>query len=211
MDSTALTARITAAPIVPVLTVPDVKYAAQLATVLKDAGLTAVEVTLRTSSALEVISEMKAAAPELTVGAGTIRSSADFDAALKAGSEFLVSPGLPPKLCAAARANGALLIPGVATPTEAMTRADEGFTMLKLFPAEVVGGQGMLKAMGGPMPDLSFMPTGGVTPDNLASYLSLPNVSCVGGTWLAKANHIEEGDWQGISDRCREALALVPG
>ena len=211
MNLTALKARFKDTPIVPVLTVPDPTKAAKLAQVLFDAGLTAVEVTLRTSAGLEVISAMKAAVPELTVGAGTIRTPADMHAAIKAGAEFNVSPGLPPALRDAAQDVDTILIPGVATPTEAMARADEGFEMLKLFPAAVVGGQSMLKAMGGPLPDLSFMPTGGVTPENLVDYMKLPNVACVGGTWLAKAEHIESEDWQGIADRCRGALELVSG
>ncbi len=197
------------APVVPVLTIGDAGQAGKLATVLAAAGLTAVEVTLRTDAALDAIANMKTAAPDLLVGAGTILNPDDLDSALKAGSDFLVSPGLPAKLRDAVVANDAVMIPGVATPTEAMQRYDEGFAMLKLFPAGVVGGVSMLSALAGPLPQLRFMPTGGVSAANLADYIKLPNVAAVGGTWLAREADLNADDWDGIEQRSREALTLA--
>ena len=202
-------AAFSAAPVVPVLTIGDAGQAAQLATVLAAADLTAVEVTLRTDAALEAIENMKKAAPDLLVGAGTILNPDDLESALKAGSDFLVSPGLPAKLRDAVVANSTVMIPGVATPTEAMQRYDEGFEMLKLVPAGVVGGVAMLSALAGPLPQLRFMPTGGVSAGNLTADIKLPNVAAVGGTWLAREADLNAGDWDGIEQRSREALKLA--
>lgn len=207
--SARLDSALKAAPIVPVLTVPDASKAAQVAHAFKRGGLTVLEITLRTEAAAEAIAEMKRAEPDMVVGAGTIRNEQDLKTALEAGSDFLVSPGLSPSLIAATRGLPVPLLPGIATPSEAMSAYEAGFETLKLFPAEVVGGAPMLKALAGPLPHLKFMPTGGLTPENLKTYASLPNVVAMGGTWLAKPDHIEADDWSGIENRSREALALI--
>lgn len=206
ISESGLKAALKSAPIVPVLTIPDAGKAGALASVFAQAGVKAVEITLRTEAGLQAITEMKRAEPGLIVGAGTILNEGDLDAAMKAGAEFHVSPGMAPRLREAALSSGAIMIPGIATPSEAMTRFDEGFEFLKLFPAEVVGGVAMLKGMAGPLPHIAFMPTGGVTQDNLSSYLSLPNVVAAGGTWLAKPEDIEAEAWDQISGRCSRAL-----
>ena len=183
LDTLRLAAR--KAPIVPVLVVPDVKAAAPLANALAEGGLTIAEVTLRTDSGLAVIEAMKAAQPEMIVGAGTVLTKNDVDNSLNAGADFLVSPGMSPKLLDALGDRRKMMIPGIVTSSEAMSRHEEGFEMLKLFPAAIAGGVAALKAMAGPLPHLEFMPTGGVSVENAGDYLALPNVVAVGGSWIA--------------------------
>ncbi len=173
------------APIVPVLTVEAVAHAAPLAAALKAGGLSSAEVTLRTGAALEVISEMKRAEPSLLIGAGTILSEGDVDAALKAGADFLVTPGAGPDLLSALSEHDGVILPGVSTASEAMARFEAGFGVLKFFPAEAAGGVDFLKSLAGPLPHIDFMPTGGVKPHNAGDYLRLPNVIAAGGTWIA--------------------------
>lgn len=197
------------APIVPVLVVDRIAVAAPLARALVDGGLTIAEVTLRTPSGLGVIEEMKTAEPGLKVGAGTVLTEADADNALSAGSDFLVSPGMSAKLLAGLGGRRRLMIPGVASASEAMSRHEEGFDLLKLFPASIVGGIGALKAMGGPLPHLRFMPTGGITQSDVASYLALANVFAAGGSWIATDADIAAEDWKGISAKARQALAAL--
>ena len=211
MDYSKITSLLSAAPIVPVLTIPDDADCTALAQCFQRAGLTAIEVTLRTPGALKAIEVMKAAAPDLAVGAGTIINRTTLEAALAAGSDFLVSPGITSDIHQAAQSNDALLIPGVATPSEAMQRYDDGYQMLKLFPANIAGGPAMLKALSSPLPYLSFMPTGGVNEKNLMDYLSLPNVIAVGGTWLAPAKDIQKEKWLDIGARTRQALKTATG
>lgn len=199
------------APIVPVLTVEDVAHAAPLAAALIAGGLKSAEVTLRTSAGLEVITEMKKAEPSLLVGAGTILTEGDVDAALKAGSDFLVTPGTGPDLLKALAYHDGVILPGVSTASEAMARFEEGYGVLKFFPAEASGGANFLKALSGPLPHLDFMPTGGVKPNNANDYLSLPNVIAAGGTWIASPADMAAGDWAGIEDRAREASQLGKG
>ena len=196
------------APIVPVLTVENVADAAPLAAALKAGGLASAEVTLRTPAGLEVITEMKAAEPSLVVGAGTILTEGDVDAALKAGSDFLVTPGCSPELLKALAYHDGVILPGVATVSEAMSRFEEGFGVLKFFPAELSGGADFLKALSGPLPHIDFMPTGGVKPGNARRYLDLPNVIAAGGTWIASPADMAAGDWAGIETRAREAAHL---
>lgn len=197
------------APIVPVLVVDRIAVAAPLARALVDGGLTIAEVTLRTPSGLGVIEEMKTAEPGLKVGAGTVLTEADADNALSAGSDFLVSPGMSAKLLAGLGGRRRLMIPGVASASEAMSRHEEGFDLLKLFPASIVGGIGALKAMAGPLPHLRFMPTGGITQSDVASYLALANVFAAGGSWIATDADIAAEDWKGISAKARQALAAL--
>ena len=199
------------APIVPVLTVTRVEHAAPLAVALMNGGLRSAEVTLRTPVALEVISEMKNSAPDLVVGAGTICSEGDVDAALKAGADFLVSPGAGPELLKALSYHDGVILPGVSTASEAMARFEQGYGVQKFFPAEAAGGANFLKSLAGPLPHIDFMPTGGVKPHNAMDYLSLPNVIAAGGTWVASPAEMEAGDWAGIEAKVRDAAELGKG
>ena len=208
---TEFRAAIDAAPIVPVLTVHDAAHAAPLAEALMKGGVRAVEVTLRTPAALEVLRIMGEAEDGLLVGAGTVISEGDVDAVLKAGSDFVVTPGTSPLLLDALASHDGVILPGVATVSEAMARFDEGYGVMKFFPAEVAGGAGFLKALAGPLPHMDFMPTGGITPQNAADYLSLPNVIAVGGSWLATKDEMAKGDWQAITDKARQAVKIGRG
>ncbi|MCA8899666.1 MAG: bifunctional 4-hydroxy-2-oxoglutarate aldolase/2-dehydro-3-deoxy-phosphogluconate aldolase [Hyphomonas sp.] len=198
-----------AAPVVPVLVVPDVAHAAPLASALVEGGLTIAEVTLRTPAGLAAIEAMKRAEPGLHVGAGTVLSDKDVRQSLEAGADFLVSPGMSPGLLAALGDKRRLMIPGVATASEAMSRHEEGFDLLKLFPASIAGGIPALKALAGPLPHLKFMPTGGIGARDAADYLALPNVLAVGGSWIATAEDVLHGKWAEVSRKAREAVSLA--
>lgn len=195
------------APVIPVLVLDDAALAAPLARALVAGGLPCLEVTLRTPAALDVIREMAGVAGGI-VGAGTLLSPEDVEAALDAGATFGVSPGATDRLLDAAEANGLPLLPGAATATEAMALLERGYTVQKFFPAEAAGGAPALKAIGAPLPRIRFCPTGGVTPQNAASYLSLPNTLCVGGSWVAPKDRLVAGDWNGIEDLARAAASL---
>lgn len=195
------------APIVPVLVVQDVMQARPLAEALIAGGLPALEVTLRTPAALEAIRVM-AEAPGGRVGAGTLVTPADVRAAREAGASFGVSPGATDELLAACEAEGLPLLPGAATATEAMRLLARGYDMLKFFPAEASGGASALKAIGAPLPQVTFCPTGGVNPDNAAHYLSLPNVLCAGGSWVAPNELVAAGRWNEIESLARQASHL---
>jgi len=197
------------APVVPVIVVDDAKAAAPLARALVKAGVTIAEVTLRTPAGLAAIAAMKVEAPELLVGAGTVLSGKDVDDALKAGAEFLVSPGMSAGLRDALKGRESVMIPGTATASEAMSRHEEGFQRLKLFPASIAGGAPALKALNGPLPQLKFMPTGGISEDEVKTYLKLPNVFAIGGSWIASQKDIAEGNWAKIEDIARRLLALA--
>lgn len=197
------------APVVPVLVVDSAASAAPLAIALEAAGITIAEVTLRTADGIRVIEEMRKAAPGLIVGAGTVLTARDVDAALAAGAEFLVSPGMSPGLRAALGGREHLMIPGVATASEAMARSEEGFQRLKLFPASIAGGVPALKALAGPMPHLKFMPTGGITEQEVGAYLGLANVFAIGGSWIASQADINAGNWDRITETARRLLAAV--
>ncbi|MEM8617070.1 MAG: bifunctional 4-hydroxy-2-oxoglutarate aldolase/2-dehydro-3-deoxy-phosphogluconate aldolase [Pseudomonadota bacterium] len=199
------------APIVPVLTVTDVAHAAPLAKALKAGGLGSAEITLRHKAGLAVITEMKQAEPSLVVGAGTVLTEGDVDAALKAGSDFIVTPGASPDLLKALAYHDGVILPGVSSASEAMTRFEEGYGVQKFFPAEAAGGAPFLKALGGPLPHIDFMPTGGVKPHNVKDYLSLPNVIAAGGTWIASPAEMEAGQWDLIETRVRDAVELGKG
>ena len=192
------------APVVPVLVLDDASHAAPLAKALVTGGLPALEVTLRTPAALDCIREM-AAVEGGVVGAGTLLTPADVRAAVDAGARFGVSPGATDRLLDACAEAGLPLLPGAATATEAMALLERGYDMLKFFPAEAAGGAPALKAIGAPIPQVSFCPTGGVSPANKAAYLTLPNVVCVGGSWVAPADKVAAGDWAGIEALAREA------
>lgn len=208
---TAFRAAIEEAPIVPVLTVHEAAHAEPLAEALVKGGMTAVEVTLRTPVALDVIRIMGEAQPDLLVGAGTIISEGDVDAALKAGSDFLVTPGTSPLLLEALGNHDGVILPGVATTSEAMARFDEGYGVMKFFPAEAAGGASFLKSLAGPLPHMDFMPTGGITPKNVTDYLSLPNVIAVGGSWLATKDEMAAGDWAAIVQKAKDAVRIGRG
>ncbi|MEP3055728.1 bifunctional 4-hydroxy-2-oxoglutarate aldolase/2-dehydro-3-deoxy-phosphogluconate aldolase [Ascidiaceihabitans sp.] len=195
------------APIVPVLVVDDAKDAAPLAQALVAGGLPALEVTLRTPAALEVIREMASVAGGV-VGAGTLLTPADVLAAKDAGATFGVSPGATDRLLDACEDAGLPLLPGAATASEAMRLLERGYKMLKFFPAEASGGAPALKAIGAPIPQVSFCPTGGVSPSNAKEYLSLPNVVCAGGSWVAPKDLVKAGDWAGITALAKAAAAL---
>lgn len=197
------------APVVPVIVVDSVSAAGPLARTLVKAGITIAEVTLRTAAGLDAITTMKAEAPELLVGAGTVLTGRDADAALKAGAEFLVSPGMSPGLRDALKGRESVMIPGIASASEAMTRHEEGFERLKLFPASIAGGVPALKALAGPLPHLKFMPTGGISEDEVKTYLNLPNVFALGGSWIASQADIAAGNWARIEDIAKRLLALA--
>ncbi len=195
------------APVIPVLVVHDVAHAAPLARALVAGGLPVLEVTLRTPAALDVIAEM-ARVEGGTVGAGTLLSPDDVSRAVDAGAQFGVSPGVTDRLLDAAEAAGLPMLPGIATVGEAMRLLDRGYTVAKFFPAEANGGVAALKAIGAPLPQVRFCPTGGVSLSNAPDYLGLSNTLCVGGSWVAPRDKLEAGDWEGITALAREAAAL---
>ncbi|MFV8835672.1 bifunctional 4-hydroxy-2-oxoglutarate aldolase/2-dehydro-3-deoxy-phosphogluconate aldolase [Aquisalimonas sp.] len=196
-----------AAPVIPVLRIDDPAHAVPLAWALVDGGLPVLEITLRTPCAMDAVAAMIREVPDAIVGVGTILQPEDLRRAANAGAAFAVSPGLTPALADAARDSGLPFLPGVMTPGEAMQAREYGFRELKLFPAEQAGGVPMLKALAGPLPDLTFCPTGGVTQVSFADYLALPNVACVGGSWLAPADRVAVGDWGGIKALAAAAAA----
>ncbi len=193
---------------IPVLTIRTVAEAVPLAQALVRGGLPVIEVTMRTDVALEAIRTIVQEVPKAKVGAGTILSHADLDAALKAGSRFIVSPGTPLILADALATCGVPVLPGAGTVSEAMTLRDKGFSMLKFFPAEPSGGVAWLKAVAGPLGSLAFCPTGGIDLAKAPSYLALPNVPCLGGSWVAPDAAIKAGDWARIEELARQAAAL---
>jgi 2-dehydro-3-deoxyphosphogluconate aldolase/(4S)-4-hydroxy-2-oxoglutarate aldolase len=195
------------APIVPVLVVNDLSKAQPLAEALVAGGLPALEVTLRTPAALDVIREMSQVKGGV-VGAGTLITPADVTAAVEAGAQFGVSPGATDALLEACEEAGLPLLPGAATASEAMRLLERGYDMMKFFPAEASGGAPALKAIGAPLPQISFCPTGGVSPQNADSYLSLSNVICAGGSWVAPAELVTANDWDAIKELARSASQL---
>ncbi|MBN8291509.1 bifunctional 4-hydroxy-2-oxoglutarate aldolase/2-dehydro-3-deoxy-phosphogluconate aldolase [Rhodobacter sp. NTK016B] len=195
------------APVIPVIVVEDIDHAIPLAEALVAGGLPVLEVTLRTPCALEAIKAMSSV-PGARVGAGTVLSAHDAANAKAAGATFAVSPGATPALIAACTAQGLPLLPGAASASEVMTLLELGYRTLKFFPAGPAGGPPMLKALSGPLPQATFCPTGGVSLENATECLSLPNVACVGGSWVAPAKRMAAGDWAGITELAREAAAL---
>lgn len=187
------------APVIPVLQVERLEQAVPLAKALTEGGLPVLEVTLRTPVALEVVSAMAAAVPEAIVGLGTVTRGEDFERARDAGARFIVSPGVTSGLLDAAVRTGMPFLPGAVTASEIMLALEAGRQYLKFFPAESSGGVAALKALHGPFPDVAFCPTGGIRPDNYLDYLNLPNVLCVGGSWLTPRDALERGDWARIT------------
>ena len=198
----------TLAPVIPVLTVRDAEDGVAQAKALVAGGLLAIEVTLRTPGALAASAAIAARVPGATVGAGTITHPEQIDAAVKAGARFLVSPGASPRLAQAAAQAPIPFLPGVATASEALALMDLGFRAMKLFPAEAVGGVKLLASLAAPLPDLKFCPTGGIDLAKAPSYLALPNVVCVGGSWMLPKQALADGDYAKVEALSREAAAL---
>ena len=196
------------APVIPVIVLQDVAHAVPMARALVAGGIRMLEVTLRTPQALACMEAIANEVPGAVVGAGTVRSAADAAAAARAGAQFAVSPGYTRTLGQACRDQGLSLLPGVATGSEILMAQEDGYTELKFFPAMQAGGPAMLKAWAGPFFDVKFCPTGGVTPGNAAEFLALPNVACVGGSWLVPADALAQGDWARIEALAREAAHL---
>jgi 2-dehydro-3-deoxyphosphogluconate aldolase/(4S)-4-hydroxy-2-oxoglutarate aldolase len=202
---------LSAAPVVPVLTIEDRKRAVPLARALVAGGLTALEVTLRTAAGLDCIRAIAGEVEGADPGAGTVLDARQLGAAVEAGAKFLVSPGATPGLIAAADDSPVPYLPGVATAGEAMTLAERGYAYLKFFPAEPAGGVAYLKGLAAPLPGIRFCPTGGIGPNNAETYLALPNVICVGGSWVAPAAALAAGDWAKVTALSKEAAALRKG
>ena len=196
------------APVIPVIVLNDVAHAVPMARALQAGGIRMLEITLRTPQALACMAAIANEVEGAVVGAGTVRSPQDAAAAVKAGARFAVSPGYTPAVGQACKDLGLPLLPGVATGSEIMMAQEGGYTELKFFPAMQAGGPGMLKAWSGPFFDVKFCPTGGVTQQNANDLLSLPNVACVGGSWLVPADALAKGDWARIEALAREATQL---
>ncbi|MEU3307749.1 bifunctional 4-hydroxy-2-oxoglutarate aldolase/2-dehydro-3-deoxy-phosphogluconate aldolase [Nocardiopsis sp. NPDC055551] len=196
------------APVMPVVVLENAEDAVPVARALVAGGLPGIEVTLRTPAALDAIERIAEEVPEAVVGAGTVVSADQADAAAKAGARFLVSPGCTPDLARAMSDTGLPSLPGVATVSEAMTLLESGLTALKFFPAEASGGARFLKSLGGPLPQVRFCPTGGITLQSAPDYLALPNVGCVGGSWLTPTDLVAGARWDDITALAREAAAL---
>ncbi|MEO8667291.1 MAG: bifunctional 4-hydroxy-2-oxoglutarate aldolase/2-dehydro-3-deoxy-phosphogluconate aldolase [Bauldia sp.] len=203
-----LIAILSAAPVVPVLTVEDRAMAVPLARALVAGGLTALEVTLRTAAGLDCIRAIAGEVEGAMVGAGTVLTPGQLHDATRAGAKFLVSPGATEGLLDAAAETPVPFLPGAATAGEAMALAERGLLVLKFFPAEPAGGVAYLKALAAPLPGIRFCPTGGIGLNNVASYLALPNVICVGGSWVAPTGALAAGNWDEVTELARQAAAL---
>jgi 2-dehydro-3-deoxyphosphogluconate aldolase / (4S)-4-hydroxy-2-oxoglutarate aldolase len=197
-------------PVLPVVTIEEAAIAPLLARALVRGGIRIMEVTLRTPAALAAIEAIAREVPEMALGAGTVLSSADLHAAAEAGASFAVSPGATPVLLAAAAASPMPYLPAVATASELMLAMQAGYRSFKLFPASAAGGPALLAALAGPFPQARFCPTGGISPENAGSYLALPNVSCVGGSWLTPPALIARRDWDRLETLAAQASALRP-
>jgi 2-dehydro-3-deoxyphosphogluconate aldolase / (4S)-4-hydroxy-2-oxoglutarate aldolase len=195
-------------PVVPVIVIDSLEDAVPLATALLEGGLDVLEVTLRTPVAIEAVKAIKSALPHAIVGTGTVTNMTTLHASLEAGADFLVSPGTTNSLLRDALAEGANLLPGVATPSEAMRLLEEGFTCQKFFPAEAAGGVAMLKAFAGPLPQITFCPTGGINAQSAKNYLALSNVACVGGSWMLDKALIQQKNWSAITELARQAKQI---
>ncbi|GHP42544.1 ketohydroxyglutarate aldolase [Helicobacter pylori] len=195
-------------PIVPVVVIEDIKDAVPLAQSLIEGGIHIIEVTLRSSCALEAIELIAKNVPKMRVGAGTILNPTQLEQAQNRGAEFLISPGLTIKLLEHAKKKDMPLIPGVSSSSEVMQALELGYSALKFFPAEYCGGVKLLNAFNGPFKGVKFCPTGGISADNMRSYLNLENVLCVGGSWLTPKNLIQNKEWDKITEICKRSLAL---
>jgi 2-dehydro-3-deoxyphosphogluconate aldolase/(4S)-4-hydroxy-2-oxoglutarate aldolase len=198
----------TTSPVMPVIVIKQPEQAVPLARALVEGGLRVLEVTLRTAHGLDAIRKMAREIPDAIVGAGTVTEPDQIDAVIDAGGEFMVSPGSTPRLIEAALQKPIKLLPGISTPSEAMMLLEYGIQHMKFFPAEAAGGRPMLKSIHGPLPQITFCPTGGITPETANDYLALPNVACVGGSWMLPQNLVDAGDWAGITALAKQASTL---
>ena len=196
-------------PIVPVLVINNVEEALPIAEALLTAGIKVLEVTLRTSAALDVISAIAKELPEAIVGSGTVTNRQQLQQSYDAGAKFAISPGLTKDLLQAGNEGNIALIPGISSISELMDGADYGYDHLKFFPAEASGGVNAIKSIGGPFPDIRFCPTGGINLSNVRDYLALPNVACCGGSWLVTNTIVENKNWTEITKLANQALAHV--
>lgn len=196
------------APVIPVVIIEDVADAVPLARALVKGGLKAIEITLRTPAALEAIRAVAQEVEGAVAGVGTVLTPADYERAAKAGAQFAVSPGATPKLLDAAEDAGIAPLPGIATASEAMALIERGYHLAKFFPAEASGGAPFLSSIASPLPQLKFCPTGGITPEIAPHYLKLPNVICVGGSWMVKPAAIKAKDWEAVTVAARAAVSL---
>ncbi len=194
--------------VIPVVVIDNLDDAIPLAKALVSGGLKVLEITLRTSAALESVKLMKQAIPDAVVGTGTVIDANTLEQSLAVGADFMVSPGVTPMLLDAAKQNNAPLLPGAATASEVMRLIQQGYQALKFFPAAAAGGVAMLKSFSGPLPQVKFCPTGGIKLSNAAEYLALDNVACVGGTWMLDNKLIAAKNWQAISDLAQQASQL---
>lgn len=195
-------------PVIPVVVVDEVEHAVPVAQALVAGGLPVIELTLRTPVAVDAIRRIATEVPDILVGAGTIVEPQQAKEAAEAGAQFLVSPGSTPSLLAAMNDTGLPNLPGVATVSEILTLLEHGYREMKFFPAEASGGVPFLKAVSSPLPAARFCPTGGVSPSNAGDYLGLPNVGCVGGSWITPKAALEAGDWAQVTELARAAAAL---
>jgi 2-dehydro-3-deoxyphosphogluconate aldolase/(4S)-4-hydroxy-2-oxoglutarate aldolase len=195
-------------PVMPVLTIEHVADAVPLARALLEGGIGVVEVTLRTQAAMQAMAAIIAEVPGMVVGAGTVLTAAQYHAVGECGAQFVVSPGSSPQVLDAASHSKVPFLPGAATPTEVLHLLERGYHLQKFFPAEPAGGIPMLKAIGAPIADVRFCPTGGISLANAPSYLALANVICVGGSWLTPADAVRSGNWRRITELAAEAAAL---
>ena len=195
-------------PVIPVVTIDDPRHAVPIARALADGGVSIIELTLRTESALMSLKRIADEVPDILVGAGTVLTPAQADAAIHAGAQFLVSPGITKTLLDHLLTTGVPFLPGVATIGEVMGVLERGLTAMKFFPAGPAGGPDYLAAVGAPIPQVQFCPTGGISLDSAPGYLALPNVSCVGGSWLTPKTAVDNNDWEQITKLAREASGL---
>ncbi len=196
------------APVIPVVVIDDAAHAVPLARALAAGGLPAIEITLRTAAALDAIREIAAGVPDVVVGAGTVLVPEQVEAAVGAGAGFLVSPGWTDRLLGAMRGCGLPFLPGVSTASEALGLLERGVTEMKFFPAEAAGGTAYLRALASPLPLARFCPTGGIDAERAPGYLALPNVGCVGGSWMIPPDAVRNGDWSRIERLAAGAAAL---
>ncbi|HEX7390121.1 MAG TPA: bifunctional 4-hydroxy-2-oxoglutarate aldolase/2-dehydro-3-deoxy-phosphogluconate aldolase, partial [Acidiphilium sp.] len=196
MNQDGLAELLTVSPVIPVLTIEDVAHAIPLARALLEGGIGVVEVTLRTQAGLPAIAAMTKSVPEMVVGAGTVLAAGQYRAVADAGAKFVVSPGSSPSVLDAAASSPVPFLPGAATPGEMLALLERGYRLQKFFPAEPSGGIPMLRAVAAPIPEIRFCPTGGISLANAADYLALPNVICIGGSWLTPADALRAGDWR---------------
>ena len=211
MTTTCFTRPAFTSRVVPVIVLQDPAHAVPLAHALLEGGIDVMEITLRSDAALKAIEAVAKAVPDMHTGAGTVTRVSEVQQVIDAGASFALSPGATDALVEAVKSARLPFMPGVMTPGEVMHRREQGFTLMKLFPAQQAGGIAMLKALGAPIPDVHFCPTGGVSPDNLSDFLKLPNVAMAGGSWLTPADALAAGDWNRITRLAREATALAAG